>query len=194
MTDISLIHASETDQPPIGFIYASSAPPPYPGLGGQVGQVGQGGQGGSQQPNPYGQSQGYPANQPGYPTEQGGQSGPYQSQYPVYPQGPTSGYPNQSATSGYPQQPPAPGYQQQQQTTSGSGYPQQPTGAGYPQQPSSSSGVYPQLPPDGALPQMGQPAGGHTNPGNDTSSQSNQSSWPSAPAFNPNWSDDKKQQ
>uniref|UniRef100_A0A6G1SI46 Acetylcholine receptor subunit beta-like 2 n=1 Tax=Aceria tosichella TaxID=561515 RepID=A0A6G1SI46_9ACAR len=128
----TLAYQPYIDQPPIGFIYASEAPPPYPGLG-----VNTGGAQGPQAPG-YNPQQQPPAGYPGYQGQQQPPQGGYQPQqqttYPQqpygYPQQPT-GYPQQQP-SGYPQ---APGYPTTQ--------PGQQSGAGYPDLSQATSGGYP---------------------------------------------------
>lgn len=177
------------DQPPIGFIYASSSPPPYPGLNQPQG-------GPQQQPPPYGQPGSQPAQQSGYPSQSpysnqpdqhsytgqppaAGQTGAYG--YPAnaggYPQ--SSGYPGQQPSSVYPQQPG--GYPNQPPTSNAPPQSQQPSSGSYPgaQQVPTTAG-YPDLPSTTGHQQQSS-AGG-----------SNQSAWPSAPSFNPNWQEDKK--
>ncbi|KAG9508732.1 WW domain-binding protein 2 [Fragariocoptes setiger] len=152
---------------PIGFIYASPDPPPYPGMGGQPNQ--QPGQPQSspgqhcynqQQQGPYGQPSTQPQGQPGYNQSPQGPQGQANIQQPGYPQQASSvpgGY-------GYPSQPP-------------SGYPNQPP-------PSYSASGPPGSSSQPAYPNLGGQDGASAPP----------SQWPTAPSFNPNWreEEDKK--
>lgn len=175
-----------TDQPPIGFIYASTAPPPYPGLPPSGQQVPQypppGGPPQQQHPPPAYNELGYPSANT-YPGQQ--PAGPYPT--PMAAPGP---YPT-SATGPTP----TPANSNPIQHAHNANYPNQPASVpagrqpsmGYPLPEQQAPSNQPQNPPPSGF-------GGYPSlPGNNAPNQTSSSSaWPTAPSYNPEW-DDKKQ-